>query len=110
MYDTYTIVEDTREQFEKGLNDFMYACDVYANYYGLGPQGDYEIVYDWSYNLLENSQESWDQLIAGKNMNVVKDVELRQFLMPSETLEEAQEAIDEIKANSPSVRDLLGSE
>lgn len=109
MYDTYTIVEDTREQFEKGLADFMYACDVYANYYNLGPMGDYEVVYDWSYNLLENTQESWNQLVAGKNNGVVKDVELRQFLMPSETLEEAQKAIDEIKKSSPSVKDLLGN-
>ena len=110
MYDTYTIVEDSREQFEKGLNDFMYACDVLANYYNLGPQGEYEIIYDWSYVLLENSQETWNQLIAGKNNNVVKEVELRQFLMPSETIEEAEQAIADIKANSPSARDLLGIE
>lgn len=110
MYDTYTIVEDSREQFEKGLNDFMYACDILANYYNLGPQGEYEIIYDWSYNLLENSQETWNQLIAGKNNGVVKEVELRQFLMPSETIEEAEQAIADIKANSPSARDLLGIE
>ena len=110
MYDTYTIVEDSREQFEKGLNDFMYACDVLANYYNLGPQGEYEIIYDWSYNLLENSQETWNQLVAGKNNSVIKEVELRQFLIPSETLEEAEQAIAEIKKNSPSVKDLLGAE
>ena len=110
MYDTYTIVEDTREQFEKGLNDFMYACDIMANYYNLSPMGEYEVIYDWSYALLENTQESWNQLVSGKNNGVVKDVELRQFLMPSETLEEAEEAIAEIKANSPSIKDLLGNE
>ena len=110
MYDTYTIVEDTREQFEKGLNDFMYACDVYANYYNLGPIGEYEIIYDWSYSLLENTQETWSQLLVGKNNGVVKEVELRQFLYPSETLEEAEEAVAEIKANTPSVKDLLGTE
>jgi A118 family predicted phage portal protein len=110
MYDTYTIVEDTREQFEKGLNDFMYACDVYANYYNMGPMGEYEINYDWSYNLLENTKETWEQLVTGKSNGVVKDVELRQFLYPSETIEEAEEAIAEIKANSPSIKDLLGIE
>ena len=110
MYDTYTIVEDTREQFEKGLNDFMYACDVIANYYNLGPMGEYEINYDWSYSLLENTQETWAQLLAGKSNNVVKDVELRQFLYPSETLDEAEEAIAEIKTNTPSIKDLLGNE
>lgn len=110
MYDTYTIVEDTREQFEKGLEDFMYACDIYANYYNLSPMGEYEINYDWSYNLLENPQETWNQLVAGKSNGVVKDVELRQFLYPSETMEESQEAVAEIKSNNPSARDLLGIE
>ena len=110
MYDTYTIVEDTREQFERGLEDFVYACNVYANYYGLGTIGEYEINYDWSYNLLENTQESWAQLVAGKNNGVVKDVELRQFLYPSETLEEAEKAVAEIKKNTPSPKDLLGVE
>ena len=107
MYDTFTIVEDTREQFEKALEDFIYACDVYANYYNLGPMGDYKINYDWSYDLLENTQESYNQLIVGKNNGVVSEVELRQFLFPSETLEESKQAIAEIKAEEPDITKLL---
>ena len=108
MYDTFTIVGDAREQFEKGLEDFIYACDVYANYYNLGPQGKYEINYDWSYDLLENSQESFNQLLIGKNNGVVQAYELRQFIYPSETIEESKEAIEEIKKSEPRTEDLLG--
>ena len=107
MYDTFTIVEDTREQFEKALEDFIYACNVYANYYNLGPMGDYEINYDWSYDLLENTQESYNQLIVGKNNGVVSDVELRQFLFPSETIEESKQALAEIKEEEPDISKLL---
>ena len=43
------------------------------------------------------------------NKGVVKEVELRQWLFPDETLEESQKAIDEIKESQPSVDDLLGT-
>ena len=97
MYDTFVIVGDTREQFEKALEDFMYACDVYANYYNLGPMGEYEIYYDWSYDLLENTQETFNQLIQGKNNGAVQDFEIRQFLFPSEDVEESKKVVEELK-------------
>ena len=97
MYDTFTIVGDTREQFEKALEDFMYACDVYANYYDLGPMGEYELYFDWSYDLLENTQETFSQLIQGKNNGAVQDFEIRQFLFPSEDLEESKKVVEEIR-------------
>lgn len=110
MYDTYTIVEDTREQFEKGTEDFIYACDVYANYYNIVAMGDYKIVYDWSTDLLESTQETWSQLLAGLNEGVVEKVEIRQFLYPSESLEESQKKVDEIAKSKPSLKDLMGAE
>jgi hypothetical protein len=47
-------------------------------------------------------------MVAGKNNGVIKKVELRQYLRPDETLEEAQKAIEEIKAEEPTTKDLLG--
>jgi hypothetical protein len=109
MYDTFTIVDDMRSSIEKGLEDFFYACDVLANAYNLSPQGDYELGFDWDYSLLEDSQETFNQLVTGQTKGVIKDVELRQFLVPDETLDEAQKAIDEIKESEPSVADLIGN-
>lgn len=107
MYDTFTIVGDARQQFELAMEDFMYACDVYANYYNLGPMGEYEVTYDWSYDLLENTQESFTQLIQGKNNGVVRDYELRQFIYPNETIEKAKEACKEIRDAEPKTEDLI---
>lgn len=108
MYDTYTIVGETREQFEKCIEDFIYACQVFANYYNITPMSDVEVNYDWSFELLENTQETFNQLIQGINQGVVDKAELRQFIYPSETIEESEEKIQEIKEKEPSMNDLLG--
>ena len=109
MYDTFTLCDDMRSNVEKGMEDFFYACNVLANAYNLSPMGEYELSFDWSYSLLEDTQTEWNQLTYGQNKGVVKDVELRQWLFPDETLEESQKAIDEIKESQPSVDDLLGT-
>ena len=108
MYDTFTICDDMRSNIEKGMEDFFYACNVLANAFNLSPQGEYELSFDWSYSLLEDTQTEWSQLTYGLTKGVVKEVEVRQWLFPDETLEESQKAIDEIKEEQPNVDDLLG--
>ena len=108
LKDTFDICDDIRDGLEEGLKDFLYACDVLANYYNLSPQGEYELSTDWSYSLLEDSQQEFNQLLQGESRGVIKKAEIRQYLKPHENLEEAQAVIDEIKKESPSTKDLLG--
>ena len=109
MYDTFTICDDMRTNIEKGLDDFFYACNVLANAFNLSPNGEYEVSYEWSYSLLEDSQTEWAQLTYANKQGIVSDVELRQWLKPDETLEESEKAIEEIRENTPDVEDLLGT-
>ena len=109
MYDTFNIVDDMRSNVEKGLEDFFYACNVLANAYNLSPMGDYELSFDWSYSLLEDTQAEWNQLTLAESKGIVSKVEVRQWLKPDETLEESQKAIQEIEEQEPSVNDLLGT-
>ena len=109
MYDTFTICDDMRSNIEKGLKDFFYACNVLANAYSLSTQGEYNVSFDWSYSLLEDTQTEYNQLTWGFKNNIVKDVEVRQYLYPDETLEESQKAIDEIKEQQPNVDEILGN-
>ena len=107
--DTFAIVDDIRASLEEGLKDFLYACDVLANYFNLGPQGEYELSTDWSYSMLDDSSQEFSQLMQGEARGVIKKAELRQYLKPNETLEESQNIIDEIRKESPSTKDLLGT-
>lgn len=109
MYDTFTICDDMRSNIEKGLDDFFYACNVLANAYNLSPQGEYEVSFDWSYSLLEDTQTEWSQMTWANNKGIISKVEIRQWLKPDETLEESQKAIKKIQEENPSVDDLLGT-
>ena len=108
--DTFAIIDDIRDSLEDGLKDFLYACDVLANYFNLSPQGEYELSTDWSYAILEDSTQEFSQLCQGESRGVLRKAELRQYLKPNETIEEAQAVIDEIKKESPKTQDLLGSD
>ena len=109
MYDTFTIVDDMRSNVEKGLEDFFYACNVLANAYNLSPQGEYNLSFDWSYSLIEDTQQEWSQLTYAQNKGIISKVESRQWLKPDETLEESEKAIKDIEESEPSVEDLLGT-
>lgn len=108
LYDTYSIVTDIRETLENGITDYIYACNVLANYYGLTPIGEYSVGFDWSYALVESSAETWAQLKDAQAMGLKSRAELRQWLNPNETADEAQAAVEEIKKSEPTVNDLLG--
>lgn len=107
-YDTWTIVDDMRSNIEKGLEDFIYSANVLANAYNLTPMGDYELNFDWDYSLLEDSAETFSQLVVAQGKGIISDVELRQWMRPDETLEQAEEAIEEIRANNPTAEQLIG--
>ncbi len=109
MYDTFNIVDDIRSNIEKGFEDFFYACNVLANAYNLSIQGDYELKFEWSYSLLEDTQQEWNQLNLAENKGVISKVELRQWLKPDETLEQSEKAIKEIEESQPNIDDLLGT-
>ncbi len=110
MYDTFTICDDMRTNLEKGLDDFFYACNVYANVFKLTAQGDYKVNYDWDYSLLEDTATEWGQLTYAQQQGIIDEVELRQWLHPEETLQESEEAIKKIRENAMALQQLLGGE
>lgn len=107
-YDTYALIEAMRRKWEHAVDDLVYAANVFANLIGGTPQAEYTIQWDWGYSLIENSEESFNQLKEGQSLGVISKAELRQFLRPDESLEEAQAAIDEIEQREPSLSQLLG--
>ena len=108
IYDTYALVADIRAVLERGIGNYLQACGVLANYYNLAPMGEYDLKFDWSYSMIESSAEGWAQLKEAQAMGVKSKAEVRVWLNPNETLEEAEEKVLEIQKKEPSVSDLLG--
>lgn len=109
-YDTFTIVDDMRSNIENGIYDFLKACDVLANANNLAPMGKWELNFDWDYSLIESTEDTFNQLTIGIDKGVIKKEELRRFINPTETEEEAIKSIEDIETKTPDIKTLLGSE
>ena len=108
LYDTYSIVQLMRTAIEQGINRLTYAMNVLNNYYSLSPMGDYEVAFDWSYAMIESSQETFNQLVTAQQLGAVETAELRNYVIAGETLDEARERCTEIAAEkAESSRQLL---
>jgi A118 family predicted phage portal protein len=96
LYDTYSLVEAVRDSIERGMDDFIYACNVLANAYSLTSASEYDIRIDWSYALIESSSETFAQYLQGEAVGAIETAEIRQYLMTDETLDDARQRVDEI--------------
>ena len=108
MYDTFTLCDDMRTSVEKAMDDFFYSCNVLANAYNLSSQGEYEIDFDWSYSLLEDTESEFSHLMQGLSKGIVKKEEIRQWIYPDEDIEDSKKAVEEIKKENPDVKEILG--
>ena len=61
-FDTFNLVSEMRTNVERGFKQLAYAFDVLANAYGFAPMGEYDLSFDWSYALIEDSQETFEQI------------------------------------------------
>lgn len=109
-YGTFALVHDMRTNWENVLDKLCYIFGVLCDFYAISPPavGELTVKCDWSYTLVESSQEAFGQMREGCAMGAISKAEVRQFIKPKETLAEAQAAVDEIAANSPSIQDLIG--
>lgn len=107
-YQTFALCDDIHTNTQAYFDGLMYGVNVLCNYYGLFPDSEYKINYDWSYAMLEDSETTYRQLSEGNSKGAISTVELRQFMKPDETLEEAKAAVEEIRENNPTMSMLIG--
>lgn len=101
-YSTFAIVKDMQRQWETVFPDLLYACNVLCDFYEITPPSTEEpaMKYDWAQTMIESPTETYMQLSDCNTRGIIADEELRQFLKPNETLEEARKTIEAIKASS----------
>lgn len=107
-YSTFALCDDIHSAAEAYINDLMYGVNVLLNFYGLSPMGDYKINFDWSYAMLEDSSASFSQLVTLKQNGAASTAELRRFYFDAESDAEAQEAVQKIKEEEPTLSSLIG--
>lgn len=106
-YATFCLVDDIRKSYEKYIKDLAYGVEVLAVAYGMASKSEYDVKIDWSYAMLEDSQESFAQITQAVSLGAERLEELRMFVHPNESYEEASDAIREIKESNPSIKDCI---
>ena len=107
MYDTWAMVGRIRASIEQAMYSLVYGFTVMLGVVGVAVAEDAVLTFDWSQDLLKDSQEEFSQLTQGHAAKVVSDVEMRRFFYPNESPEEAQKALEEIRKGQPDPFDEL---
>lgn len=110
MYNTFCFCDSIHTNVNQWFNDLMYACSVLINYYGMAPFSEYDVKISWSYALLEDPVQTFSQRMQAESIGAESVAEIRLINHPEETLEQAQAAVDKIKASRQSVHEILEDE
>lgn len=110
MQETGATVDKVRSKVENFIRNYLDACEMLINYYGLSAQGEWDLEIDWSYWYLENSTEVFDQYIQALDRQIVAKSEVRRYIIDGETKDESEKAIEGIAENEPSLKQVLGVE
>jgi len=108
MYNTFCVLDDIHGEYERYIKDVLYGCNVLMNFYGLAQEVPYKVNFDWSYALLEDTQATFAQKVQAASVGAERIAEIRMFLHPEETADEAQAVVDDIKKQSLIANELLG--
>lgn len=93
--DTFSLTDTVWNTIEDGTEHLAYIFDVMVNLNKLAPTGSYEMKYDKSYGLVEDSSETFDQLLQGQAAGAINPWELRQFIT-DEDEKQAKENLPEM--------------
>lgn len=110
--DTFAMIDSIRENIETAFRQTAYALDVLAEFYGATPagaMGDWQIIWDWDYSMMESSTETFTQL---------SELESRGLILPERlvawttgmSIEEAKAEVDAAQALQPTTVDSLITE
>lgn len=101
MYDTRAMVSAMRRNIAAAFDALAYAFEVWLDILGKRVTKEYAITWDWSDEMAADPAEELNMMLQLHSINVVSDVEMRRIKYPNETPEEAQAAIEDIKASKP---------
>lgn len=107
--DTFAMVNAIRANIEEAFRQTAYALDVLAEFYGetpSGAMGDWQIIWDWDYSMMESSTETFTQL---------SELESRGLILPERLvawttgmkIEDAKAEVDAAKSAQSSTVDVL---
>ena len=94
---SYATVTDKQRALERCLRDVIRAMDVYATAYGLAPEGEFAVSFEWDDSILTDVGQQLQERLMLVDSGVLGRAELRQWYF-GETEEQARAAIRAVEA------------
>lgn len=101
MFDTLSLIDRMRKSINAAVDDLCYIYTIYMKLLGIPFSEDYTVKKEWGQGMLQDNAEQFSILLQGQVADAVKTVEIRRFIYPDETQEEAEAAVQEIRENKP---------
>lgn len=93
---SYATIADNQKALEACLRNVIRAMDKYATVYGLAPEGDYDVSFDWDDSILTDRDQQNQEMLMLLNAGIISKVEYRMWYY-GETKAQAQAAIEEVR-------------
>lgn len=93
---TYATIADNQAALERCLRDVVRAMDAYATVYGLAPEGEYELSFEWDDSILTDRTQEMGERLELMSQGVISKTEMRQWYT-GETEPQAKAAIQAIQ-------------
>lgn len=99
MHQTFSLCDDIHESTEKYIDGLIYGVNILCNAYNITPSSEYDINYNWSYSLIEDTQAEFQQLSELHSKGLVCGERLNMWAT-GQTEDEARAEIAKEKQNN----------
>lgn len=94
---SYATIADNQRALEGCLRDVIRAMDKYATMYGLAPEGEYDVSFEWDDSIITDTDQQMQERLMLLNAGVYSKAELREWYF-GETPVQAKAAIEAVTA------------
>lgn len=93
---SYSTVSENQKALEECLRAVIRAMDKYATVYGLAPEGEYDVSFDWDDSILNDRDQQNQEKLMQLNAGIISKAEYRMWYY-GETKAQAKAAIQAVQ-------------
>lgn len=90
---------DIQKAIENSLKDVIYVMNAYCDMYGITPQGEYDVSFEWDDSIIVDVDTELNKRMTLLQNGLISKVELRKWYF-GETDRQAQEALQKVQEDA----------
>lgn len=96
---SYQTNADIQKAIENSLKDVIYIMNAYCDMYGITPQGEYDVSFEWDDSIIVDVDTELNKRMTLLQNGLISKVELRKWYF-GETDRQAQEALQKVQEDA----------